>query len=167
MKPPGGEQPSVANHAGRRYVQTVLKRIPSQADTDLEQTMQPNPDHHTTRRIVLPSGRSIEVVRFFSDEVTTRELHICPECDSQLVQPIDWNEAPQGFWELLLSCPNCDWSDDGVFDQDQVDALEERLDDGLTEMLTDLRSLTQSNMNQEFQRFAAALHADLILPEDF
>jgi hypothetical protein len=129
--------------------------------------MKPNPDHHTIRRIVLPSGRSIEVVRFFPDEVTPRGLHICPECDSQLVQPIDWSEAPQGFWELVLSCPNCDWSDEGVFDQDQVDALEETLDEGLTEMLSDLRCLTQSNMNEEIARFAAALHADLVLPEDF
>jgi hypothetical protein len=129
--------------------------------------MKPNPDHHSIRRIVLPSGRSIEVVRFFLDEVTTRGLHICPECGSQLVQPIDWTEAPQGFWELTLQCPNCAWSAEGVFDQDQVDALEETLDDGLTEMLSDLRRLTQSNMNEEIERFAAALHADFILPEDF
>jgi hypothetical protein len=129
--------------------------------------MKPNPDHHSIRRIVLPSGRSIEVVRVFLDEVNTRGLHICPECASGLVQPIDWTEAPQGFWELTLYCPNCDWSDEGVFDQDQVDALEETLDEGLTEMLSDLRCLTQSNMNEEIARFAAALHADLVLPEDF
>jgi hypothetical protein len=129
--------------------------------------MKPNPDHHSIRRIVLPSGRSIEVVRFFLDEVNTRGLHICPECDSQLVQPIDWTEVPPGFWELTLRCPNCDWSDEGVFDQDQVDALEETLDTGLTEMLSDLRRLTQSNMNEEIERFTAALHADLVLPEDF
>jgi hypothetical protein len=126
-----------------------------------------NPDHHSIRRIVLPSGRSIEVVRFHLDESTTRALHVCPQCDSNLVQPVEWTEAPQGFWELVLECPNCDWSENGVFDQDQVDALEEQLDDGLTHMLSDLRRLTQSNMTQEIERFASALHADLILPEDF
>jgi hypothetical protein len=129
--------------------------------------MNPNPDYHSIRRIVLPSGRSIEVVRFLLDEQSTPELHICPECESPLVQPIDWTEAPQGFWELTLCCPNCDWSDEGVFDQDQVDALEEKLDEGLTEMLSDLRRLTQSNMTEDIERFATALHADLILPEDF
>jgi len=67
----------------------------------------------------------------------------------------------------LLQCPNCFWLDEGVFDQDQVDALEERLDHGLTEMLADLRRLTQANMSEEIERFAAALNADLILPEDF
>lgn len=129
--------------------------------------MNPQPDHHSIRRIVLPSGRSIDVVRFFLDEAGTHGLHICPDCDSQLVQPVEWAEAPHGFWELTLHCPNCDWRDEGVFDQDQIDVLEERLDEGLTDMLSDLRRLTQFNMTEEIERFATALHADLILPEDF
>jgi hypothetical protein len=129
--------------------------------------MTPNPDNHSIRRIVLPSGRAIEVVRFYLDEAARTGLHVCPVCDSRLVQPTEWSEAPQGYWELTLNCPNCNWTDDGVFDQAQVDDLEERLDEGLTEMLSDLRRLTQSNMNEEIERFAAALNADLILPEDF
>jgi hypothetical protein len=123
-------------------------------------------DRHSIRRIVLPSGRSIEVVRFYLDDGTDG-LHVCPQCASHLVQPQDWHEAPQGFWELTLHCPNCDWVDEGVFDQDQVDALEEKLDEGLTEMLADLRRLTQSNMAEEIERFTAALQLDLVLPEDF
>jgi hypothetical protein len=125
------------------------------------------PDRHSIRRIVLPSGRTIEVVRFDTDETSEAGLHVCPDCDSQLVQPIDWTEAPQGFWELLLQCPNCLWADEGVFDQDQVDQLEEHLDVGLADMLSDLRRLTQANMSAEIERFVAALNTDLILPEDF
>jgi hypothetical protein len=34
-------------------------------------------------------------------------------------------------------------------------------------MLSDLRRLTHANMAEEIERFAAALHTDLILPEDF
>ena len=124
-------------------------------------------EHHTTRRIVLPSGRAIEVVRFYAEDPDTNGLHVCPDCASHLVQPTDWHEAPQGFWELALSCPNCDWYDEGTFDQDQVDALEERLDTGLTDMLADLRRLTQSNMADEIERFTIALQGDLVLPEDF
>jgi phage terminase large subunit GpA-like protein len=129
--------------------------------------MSHRPDRQSIRRIVLPSGRTIEVVRFYSEGETRHGLHACPECDSELVQPVDWAEAPQGLWELVLQCPNCFWLHDGVFDQEQVDALEERLDDGLTEMLSDLRRLTRANMSEEIERFAAALNADLILPEDF
>ncbi len=122
------------------------------------------PDHTSIRRIILPSGRTIEVVRFHAED---DGLHVCPECGSHLVQPTEWKEAPTGFWELNLHCPNCDWLDSGVFDQDQVDALEGRLDAGLTDMLSDLRRLTQSNMAEEIERFAAALQGDLVLPEDF
>ena len=129
--------------------------------------MNPEQEQPSVRRIVLPSGRSIEVVRFNDQNHVTRGLHVCPDCASELVQPIDWSEAPQGFWELILQCPNCFWMDEGVFDQDQVDALEEHLDDGLTDMLSDLRRLTQANMTEEIERFASALNADLILPEDF
>ena len=129
--------------------------------------MNQQPEQPSVRRIVLPSGRSIEVVRWGDQNHATRGLHVCPDCSSELVQPIDWSEAPQGFWELILQCPNCYWMDEGVFDQDQVDALEEHLDDGLTDMLSDLRRLTQANMTEEIERFASALNADLILPEDF
>jgi hypothetical protein len=128
--------------------------------------MSHQPDPHI-RRIVLPSGRAIEVIRFTADDPQADGLHVCPECASHLVQPIEWREAPEGFWELILHCPNCDWLDGGVFDQGQVDALEERLDEGLTEILTDLRRLTQSNMAEEIERFTAALQGDLVLPEDF
>jgi hypothetical protein len=123
-------------------------------------------NRYSIRRIVLPSGRTIEIVRYYLED-DSHGLHACPRCASHLVQPLDWHEGPQGFWELTLRCPNCDWLDEGVFDQDQVDALEEHLDDGLTSMLSDLRRLTQSNMAEEIERFTAALEDDLVLPEDF
>jgi predicted RNA-binding Zn-ribbon protein involved in translation (DUF1610 family) len=129
--------------------------------------MNQNPDSHSTRRIVLPSGRAIEVVHFVFKSPTTRGLHICPECGSRLVQPIEWREPRRRFWELVLSCPNCGWLDEGVFTQDQVDQFEEHLDEGLAEMLNDLRRLTQANMAEEIDRLSTALQTDLILPEDF
>ena len=70
-------------------------------------------------------------------------------------------------WELTLECPNCWWIEEGIYDREQVDRLEEKLDDGLAEMLGDLQRLTQANMAEQIDRFASALHADLILPEDF
>lgn len=129
--------------------------------------MSHSPDSHSVRRIVLPSGRAIEVVRFSLDEPTTPGLHACPQCRSELVQPVQWGETAGGFWELRLHCPNCDWVTEGIFDQDQVDEFEERLDEGLAEMLADLRRLTQANMSEEIDRFTAALQTGLILPEDF
>ncbi len=130
--------------------------------------MNSNPNNHSVRRIVLPSGRSIEVVRFHDPEQPLREgLHVCAECGSKLVQPVQWAEAPDERWELTLECPNCGCATEGVFDRDEVDQLEEILDEGLADMLRDLQRLTQANMADQIERFIAALEADLILPEDF
>ncbi len=125
--------------------------------------------HHSVHRIVLPSGRKIEVVRFHdaAGAPATAPLHICPSCDSALVQPIEWTEASEEQWELLLRCPNCEWTQEGVFGQEAVEELEEHLDEGLADLLGDLHRLTQANMADEIERFVAALEADLILPEDF
>ena len=128
---------------------------------------EPSPNH-SVPHIVLPSGRKIEVIRFHDGvEADCAPLHICPECTSDLVQPMSWSEASHDHWELLLRCPNCEWTTEGVFGQTAVEELEERLDDGLADMLSDLQRLTQANMAEEIDRFLAALEADLILPEDF
>ena len=128
------------------------------------------------RRVVLPSGRAIEVVYFetLGDEAPAapapgpvRELHECPCCDRDLVFPVEWEEVSPTHWEVLLRCPNCEWSELGVYDQATVDRFDETLDDGTELLVRDLRRLVQANMEDEAQRFAAALDADAILPEDF
>jgi hypothetical protein len=132
--------------------------------------METNHEDHSVRRIVLPSGRHIEVVRFYDTGISRPVqpgLHICRQCGSELVQPISWSEAGDDCWELTLECPNCWWSIDGLYDRQQVHELEERLDDGLADMLDDLKRLTHANMADQIDRFVAALESDLVLPEDF
>ncbi len=129
--------------------------------------MNPSHQHHTIRRIVLPSGRSIEVIRFNEAETTVRELHICLNCGSDLVQPMSWCESADSRWQLTLECPNCGWSESGTYDRSQVERLEDRLDEGLADMIADLQRLTQANMACDVDRFISALDCDLILPEDF
>jgi hypothetical protein len=124
---------------------------------------------HSVRRIVLPSGKSIEVVRFDGrTEAPAHEgLHLCQDCESELVQPVDWQATTNDRWELTLYCPNCDWSCCGIYSHEQVEGLEEQLDLGVEAIVRDLKRLTSANMADEIERFAAALEADLILPEDF
>ena len=55
------------------------------------------------RRIVLPSGRAIEVVRFCETHKQVRQLHICPLCESDLVQPVAWSAQPEARWHLRSS----------------------------------------------------------------
>jgi hypothetical protein len=127
------------------------------------------------RRVVLPSGRAIEVVYFeaLADKAPAvsnrpvRELHECPSCDHDLVYPVEWEEVSPTHWEVLLRCPNCEWSEVGTFDQPTVDRFDERLDRGTETLLDDLRRLQQANMEEEIDRFVRAMHAGAILPEDF
>jgi len=130
--------------------------------------MESHSHSHSVRRIVLPSGRCIEVVRFYeTQEPVRRGLHVCPDCDSELVQPISWIESDDERWELVLECPNCWWSTEGLYDRDEVHELEEHLDTGLADMLGDLKRLTHANMADQIDRFITALNADQVLPEDF
>jgi hypothetical protein len=127
------------------------------------------------RRVVLPSGRAIDVVYFeplADDRVgpasgPVRELHECPSCECDLVYPVEWEEVSPTHWEVLLRCPNCEWNEVGTFDQPTVDRFDKRLDTGTETLIGDLRRLQQANMEEEIVRFARALDAGAILPEDF
>lgn len=133
----------------------------------MNQNQNHNPKH-AVRKITLPSGRELKVIRFERPkEPADTGLHICPACDSDLVQPVAWSEPSEDGFELELACPNCRWSIEGIFSQNEVDQLEDRLDDGLEKMLRDLRRLAHANMADEIDRFVEALNAGLILPEDF
>src|SRR5215213_2048153 len=72
-------------------------------------------DGHQLKRIVLPSGKTIEVVYF--DQVdrpggsesaqpqrTERDLHLCEKCESDLVYPTTWEEADENHWQVSLRC---------------------------------------------------------------
>jgi hypothetical protein len=129
------------------------------------------------RRVVLPSGRSIEVVYFESltrdqapaprPEETKRALHVCPDCHRDLVYPVEWEESSETHWEVLLRCPNCEWHEVGTFDQTTVDRFDEELDLGTEILIRDLKRLQQANMEDEIELFVKALSAGAILPEDF
>jgi hypothetical protein len=125
------------------------------------------------KRVALPSGKTIEVV-YFDDPVETQapeapqqQLHVCCECDSQLVYPVQWSEVDRASWEVMLRCPNCEWSHTGVFDQETVERFDEELDRGTDSLVDDLKRLIQANMEEEIDRFSEALVQDHILPEDF
>ena len=140
------------------------------------------PDHQL-KRIVLPSGKTIEVVYFdhasfagprperetpaerTADE--ERELHLCVNCDSRLVYPVQWDEAGVESWNVTLRCPDCEWTEAGVFTQGQCDRFDDELESGTDALSRDYKRLVTANMSEEIDRFSAALHADAILPIDF
>jgi hypothetical protein len=141
---------------------------------------------HFVKRVVLPSGKTIEVVYFkevdlphpvtepVADELPAaqpaepqQDLHICVECASELVYPLQWEESGEENWSVLLHCPNCDVFREGVFSQQTVEGFDEELDRGADALVRDYKSLMHANMAEEIERFVGALTAGAILPEDF
>jgi len=139
---------------------------------------------HYVKRVLLPSGKTIEVVYFrdsapvehVPDTLPTtedppaephQELQVCMECSSELVYPVQWEESGMENWSVLLHCPNCDVYREGVFTQETVEVFDEELDRGADALARDYKQLMRANMSEEIERFAGALATGAILPEDF
>jgi hypothetical protein len=141
---------------------------------------------HYVRRVVLPSGKTIEVVYFEDQDATgtavgqpdvvtpvpagdesIQDLHVCGACASALVYPTEWEEAGATHWEVTLRCPNCEWAGSGIFEQELVERFDEELDRGTEALVRDLKRLAHANMEDEIERFTTALDEDHIVPEDF
>ena len=91
---------------------------------------------HYVKRVLLPSGKTIEVV-YFRDSAPAdsealqptenppaephQDLHVCMECSSELVYPVEWEESGTENWSVLLHCPNCELYREGIFSQHTVD----------------------------------------------
>lgn len=152
--------------------------------------MRPEKSYGIHHRVTLPDGREVEVVYLdrvsgeaeLLSETVRREagagvgtggpveappLHVCFHCDGTLVHPVDWSDEGGGSWRILLRCPECEATREGVFDRVEVDSFEEELDRGMGSLLSDLRRMTHTNMSEEIDFFVRALQADVILPSDF
>jgi hypothetical protein len=142
------------------------------------------PGDHQLKRIVLPSGKTIEVVYFDHGSFSAsraepapapaecptdeeRELHLCVNCSSHLVYPVQWDESSSKSWNVTLRCPECECIECGVFTQDQCDRFDDELEAGTDALTRDYKRLVTANMSEEIDRFSAALHADAIFPSDF
>ena len=95
------------------------------------------------------------------------QLHICFHCAGELAYPLDWAEEGPRHWRIVMRCPECEARREGVFEQAVVEELDEQLDNATSALLSDLKQLTQANMEDEVEFFVRALDADLIVPSDF
>ena len=128
----------------------------------------PQPDHtQYVRKVTLPSGKTIEVISFEEPATTQVDLHVCPICRSELVYPVDWQEAGRTSWEVSLRCPNCEWTHTGVFGEEAIQSFDDTLDSGTEALVADLRELTRATMEDDVERFVRAIDAGFVLPEDF
>ena len=158
-----------------------------------------HPRDQIVRRIVLPSGKTIEVLRLADQQPTGDEPgttlepspgspvphteppedfadaailsvadpHLCPACSSSLVYPVAWDAAGTERWSVELRCPNCERTERALLDLDVAESFDEELERGAETLMSDLARLTEANMREHVERFAAALRADAIQPVDF
>jgi hypothetical protein len=131
------------------------------------------------RRIQLACGMSLDFIFFEpagsgpawternEEAEQPRKLHECSRCGSELVYPLEWDEAGENAWSVTLRCPSCELIAIGLFTQAEVDAFDTELDRGTKEVMNDLERLARANMADDVDRFAAALWADAVLPVDF
>ena len=83
------------------------------------------------------------------------------------MEPVEWSAAGPERWHVALSCPDCGYWTEGVFSQECVDRFDERLDEGTTVLVSELKRLQHANMSEDVERFIGALNLGMILPEDF
>jgi hypothetical protein len=102
------------------------------------------------------------------NETADRSLHICPECGSNLVQPVSWQQEEQRYhWRVWRRCPECEWACEAVHDEVAIDAFDEQLDLGSQELTNELRALEHANMSEMAAAFIHAIDRDLITADDF
>lgn len=93
--------------------------------------------------------------------------HVCPDCQMPFVFPTEALEVDEWHFAVGLRCPNCDWEGAGIYDDEALERFDIGLDEGTRALVAALDALSAANARDEADRFAAALAADAILPEDF
>jgi ribosomal protein S27E len=96
-----------------------------------------------------------------------REAPACAFCGSHLVHPTAECEIQSALWEVELRCPDCERLRVLYCTQAELEHLDRQLDRVTSEMMDELGRLEALHMEEWVARFAHALDADLVGPDDF
>jgi hypothetical protein len=135
------------------------------------------------KRIVLPSGKTVEIVYYqpadgepvaselieapATPSIEVRKIELCPSCTGDRVHPTDWTEVEDMRWQLALRCPDCEWRHTDVYLPDEVERYDDVLNDATDRLIEELDRVTRENMNEAIDRWRDALDSDGIMPSDF
>lgn len=104
----------------------------------------------------------------FRSLAATDGLHVCPACSGAFVVPGDVYEVVGADrCRLDLRCVDCGWEHTEIHSDIALERLDRELDRGYADLLWALEVLWIGNEEESIARFAEALAADAILPEDF
>ena len=96
-----------------------------------------------------------------------RPLLMCPECGSDKACPIDWAEAGEHHWWLLIRCGDCGAWIQATIDNALAAALDVELDRQQSQIARALAALESERMAADADLLATALELDLVDAEDF
>jgi hypothetical protein len=102
-----------------------------------------------------------------STKRSIRPASACAFCGSPLVHPTTGFEVQSALWEVELRCPDCERLRVWYCTQTELEHLDRELDRVTSEMKEELSRLEGMHMEEWVARFAHALDADLIGPDDF
>jgi len=99
----------------------------------------------------------------------TQDLHVCGSCQRPFAVPEEIVAAPDGSDGVVveLRCTDCGWLHTGTYPVAAVEALDRAMDLTEREIRAALEICELTDELERIDRFAAALQADLIMPEDF
>lgn len=94
---------------------------------------------------------------------------MCGSCRRPFVVPEAILETPAAGEQYVvqLRCADCGWAHVGAYPGAALEALDRELDRGEAEIQAALEVCEIVDELERIDRFAAALHAGLIVPEDF
>ena len=101
------------------------------------------------------------------DTPRKRPLLMCPECGSDKACPIDWAEAGEHHWWLLIRCGECEAWIQATIGNALAAALAVELVRQLAQICEALAALEAERMADDADLLAAALELDLVDADDF
>ena len=95
-------------------------------------------------------------------------LQECPDCRERFIIPVDVLDVVEdGRCVVELHCTNCQQTRISTHDESELMELDDRLEATTAAMHNAIDVFEAIDEWERVERFVAALHADLILPEDF
>ena len=102
------------------------------------------------------------------DDTTTTSLHVCTECHEPFITPVAVLDVIDGERCVVeLHCANCGETRIGVHDDDELVALDRRIEAATAAMTSAVEVLEALDEWERAERFIEVLHAGHVLPEDF
>ena len=107
-------------------------------------------------------------MRRLFDSALGRDLRLCPTCRRPFVAPREVLAShADGNHVVELACANCGWWAIQLHAGTGLSALDQALDRDSAQIEAAAEALAMSLELERIDRFAQALHAGYILPEDF